>query len=91
MSVLLSPTTGTTLTFAVVNPSDSEQHIKLSVKDATLASRGHVWRIAPESVDATINVGQKPRVQVQEQELMSLPEELAVAPFSVNIYSFARQ
>lgn len=47
--------------------------------------------MAPESVDATIGIGQKPGVEVQEQKLMSIPEEMAVAPFSVNIYSFAVQ
>lgn len=80
-----------TLTFAVLNLSDSEQHMKLSIKGATLSSQGHAWRMAPESVDATITVGQKPGVEVQEQKLTSLPEEMSVAPFSVNIYSFAVQ
>jgi len=78
-----------TLTFAVLNPSDSAQHLKLSIKGATLSSQGHLWRMAPESVDATIIVGQRPGVEVQQQELTSVPEEMAVAPFSVNIYSFA--
>jgi alpha-N-arabinofuranosidase len=80
-----------TLTFAVLNPSDSEQRMKLSIKGATLSSQGHVWRMAPESVDAMIKVGQKPGVEVQHQELTSVPEEMTVAPFSVNIYSFAVQ
>jgi alpha-L-arabinofuranosidase len=79
------------LTFAVLNPSDSDQHMTLAIKGATLLSQGHVWRMAPQSVDATITVGQKPGVEVQEQELKSVPEELSVAPFSVSIYSFAVQ
>jgi hypothetical protein len=47
--------------------------------------------MAPSSVDATITVGQKPGVEVQEQELTSMPNASAVPPFSVNIYSFAVQ
>jgi alpha-N-arabinofuranosidase len=80
-----------TLTFAVLNPSDSEQQLQLAINGVKLASQGHRWRMAPSSVDATITVGQKPGVEVQEQELTSMPSATAVPPFSVNIYSFAVQ
>jgi len=80
-----------TLTFAVLNPSDSEQHLKLSINGAKLTSQGHLWRMAPSSVDATITVRKKPEVEVEEQGLTSLPETMSVPPFSVNIYSFAVQ
>ena len=77
-----------TLTFAVLNPSDSEQHMNLSISGTKLSSQGHLWRMAPSSVDATIVVGQKPGVEVEEQELTSVPDAMSVPPFSVNIYSF---
>ena len=80
-----------TLTLAVLNPSDSEQRVKLAINGAKLASEGHLWRMAPSSVDATITVGQKPQVEVEEQQLGMQPESIVVAPFSVNIYSFAVQ
>jgi alpha-L-arabinofuranosidase len=80
-----------TLTVAVLNPSDSEQQLKLAINGVKLSSQGHVWRMAPSSVDATITVGQKPGVEVQEQELTSQPDTMAVPPFSVNLYSFAVQ
>jgi alpha-N-arabinofuranosidase len=80
-----------TLTFAVLNPSDSEQRLNLSIRGIRLANGGHLWRLAPASVDATIIVGQKPGVEVQEQELVSVPDTMSVPPFSVNIYSFAKQ
>jgi alpha-N-arabinofuranosidase len=54
-----------TLTFAVLNPSDSKQRLKLSITGATLSNQGHLWRMAPPSVDATITVGQKPGVEVE--------------------------
>jgi alpha-N-arabinofuranosidase len=78
-----------TLTFAVLNPSDSEQRSKLSINGAKLSSQGHVWRMAPATVDATITVGQKPGVEVQEQELASVPDTMSLPPFSVSIYSLA--
>ena len=80
-----------TLTFAVLNPSDSEQPLKLSIAGAKLSNQGRLWRMAPSSVDATITVGQKPGVEVQEQTLTSVPENLSVPPFSVSIYSYAIQ
>jgi len=77
-----------TLTFAVLNPSDSEQHLKLSIDGVKLASQGRLWRMAPESVDATITVGQKPGVEVQEQTLGGVPDSMVVPPFSVGIYAY---
>jgi alpha-N-arabinofuranosidase len=78
-----------TLTFAVLNPSDSEQRLKLSINGVKLAGQGRLWRLAPETVDATITVGQKPGVEVREQTLGALPDEMAVPPFSVSIYAYA--
>jgi hypothetical protein len=52
---------------------------------------GKVWRMAPSKVDAKIAVGQKPEVQVEEEELTSVPETISVPPFSVSIYAFAVQ
>ena len=80
-----------TLTFAVLNPSDSEQRLNLSIHGAKLANLGHLWRMVPSTVDATITVGQKPGVEVQEQELTSVPDTVSVPAFSVTIYSFAVQ
>jgi len=65
--------------------------LQLAIDGVKLASQGHVWRMAPSSVDATITVGQKPGVALQEQELTSTPHAIAVPPLSVNIYSFAVQ
>jgi alpha-N-arabinofuranosidase len=75
----------------VLNPSDSEQQLKLAINGVKLVSQGHVWRMAPSSVDATIVVGQKPGVEVLEQEITAVPDAMTVPPFSINIYSFAVQ
>jgi len=80
-----------TLTVAVLNPSDSEQHLDLAINGVKLSSQGHLWRMAPPSVDATITVGQEPGVKVEELELTSVPDAVTLPPFSVNIYSFPVQ
>lgn len=78
-----------TLTVAVLNPSDAEQHLELSLNGANLVSQGRLWQMAPSSVDATVAVGKKPEVQVEEKVLGAMPGAMTVPPFSVSIYSYS--
>lgn len=80
-----------TLAIAVLNPSDSEHSMDLKIANAKLASQGHLYRMAPQSVNATVAVGQKPEVEVQDETLGPLPDTITLPPFSVNIYSYAVQ
>lgn len=81
----------TSLAIAVLNPSDSEQSVKLTIIGTNLANVGKLWRMAPDKIDATVQVDKKPEVQVEEQSLGSLLDVLTVRPFSVNIYSYPVQ
>jgi alpha-N-arabinofuranosidase len=76
------------LSIAVLNPSDSEQSIQLKINGAKLANAGKSWRMAPDKIDATVQVGKTPEVKVEEQSLGALPDTLTVRPFSVNIYAY---
>ena len=80
-----------TLAIAVLNPSDSEQSIHLAIPGAKLANTGKLWRMAPDSIDATVKAGMTPEVRVEEQQLGALPGTITVRPFSVNIYSYPIQ
>jgi len=80
-----------TLTFAVLNPSDSTQSMRLSINGAKLASQGHLWQMAPTSVDAVVAVGKKPEVAVEEHSLGAIPDTIEAPPFSVSIYSYSLQ
>ena len=80
-----------TLAIAVLNPSDSEQSIMIAINGAKLTSAGKLWRMAPDSIDATVQVDKKPEVQVEEQTLGAFPGIITVRPFSVNIYSYPVQ
>ena len=80
-----------TISIAVLNPSDSAQSIRVGIQGAKLGSAGKLWRMAPDSLDATVQVDKKPEVQVEEQSLGALPETITVRPFSVNIYSYPVQ
>ena len=80
-----------TLAIAVLNPSDSEQTVSIAIKGTKLAGEGKLWRMAPNSIDATVQVDKKPEVQVEEQTLGALPDTITVRTFSVNIYSYPVQ
>lgn len=80
-----------TLAIAVINPSDSPQSIKIAIDGSKLASAGTMWRMAPDSLNATVQVDKKPEVQVEKQSLGPLPETITVRPFSVSIYSYPVQ
>jgi alpha-N-arabinofuranosidase len=56
-----------------------------------LAGAGTLWRMAPDSIDATVQIDKKPEVKVEEQLLGVLPDVVTVRPFSVNIYSYRVQ
>jgi alpha-N-arabinofuranosidase len=79
------------LSIAVLNPSDSEQSIQLKFNGTKLASAGKLWRMAPDKIDATVQVDKTPEVHVEEQSLGALPDVVTVRPFSVNIYSYPVQ
>jgi alpha-N-arabinofuranosidase len=80
-----------TLTFAVLNPSDSKQSMKLAVKGVKLASHGTLWQMAPSSVNAVVAVGKTPEVAVEEHALGSVPDTIDAPPYSVSIYSYPLQ
>jgi alpha-N-arabinofuranosidase len=80
-----------TLTFAVLNPSDAKQSMKLAINGVKLASQGHLWQMAPSSVDAVVAVGKSPEVAVEEHKLGAVPEMIEAPPFSVSIYSYPLQ
>jgi alpha-N-arabinofuranosidase len=80
-----------TLTIAVLNPTDAEQSIHLDIHGTALASAGKLWRMAPNSIDATVKAGSPAQVQVEEQSLGTLPARITLRPYSVNIYSYPTQ
>ena len=42
------------LAIAVLNPSDSEQNVNLTIVGTKLANAGKLWRMAPDKIDATV-------------------------------------
>jgi alpha-N-arabinofuranosidase len=76
------------LTVAVINPTESAQTLSLQIHGVEPAGKGTLRRMAPESLTATVAVGQEPGVKIEEQTLDAIPVNPTFAPFSVNIYEF---
>jgi alpha-N-arabinofuranosidase len=76
------------LTVAVINPTESEQRLDLTIRGAELVGEGTLWRMAPSSLEATIVGGERPGVAVEELALDTVPKTPSFAPFSVTIYRF---
>jgi alpha-N-arabinofuranosidase len=76
----------TAFTVAVINPTESEQTIDLSYRGVRLAGAGTRWRMAPDSLDARIVVGQAPHVRVEEEAVTRVPARVTFPPFSVTLY-----
>jgi alpha-L-arabinofuranosidase len=77
-----------TLTIAVINPTEAEQRLDLAVKGVELAGKGRLWRMAPSDINATIVIGQKPQVEIEELPVDAVPNSATIAPISVSIYEF---
>ena len=73
----------------MLNPSDAKQTLSLKVNGTTLAKEGQLWQLAPASLNAINTVGKKPEVEIQSTDHVAVPETVEVAPFSINIYSYA--
>jgi alpha-N-arabinofuranosidase len=71
-----------TLTVAVLNPTDIEQSLKLSIAGATLTGQGTLWRLAPNGEDV-----QKP--VITNAPVDSIPDSLTLPRYSINIYELA--
>jgi alpha-N-arabinofuranosidase len=77
------------LNLCVVNATDKEQQVDLSVTGLKLARSSKLWQLTGASLDAADRVGQPPQVEVKETAADSANGSITVAPISVNIYQFA--
>ena len=80
-----------TLAIAVLNPSDSEQSIKLAISGTKLARQGSYGAWLPTPSTRLFRWTRSLRFRSKNRTLGALPETITVRPFSVNIYSYPVQ
>jgi alpha-N-arabinofuranosidase len=73
------------LTVAVLNPTESEQSLDLSIAGASHGG-GTLRRLASRNPEDTIEVGKPTVVVVQESPFRALPRVIAIPPTSVSLY-----
>lgn len=71
----------TALVVAVLNPTDTDQSLKLKITGAKLASKGILRRLAPPTPDAKEPV-------ITESQISVVPETVTAPPFSISLYEF---
>jgi alpha-N-arabinofuranosidase len=70
------------LTVAVLNPTDTDQALKLNIAGAALSGQGTLWRLASAESN-----GQNPAIG--NSPVPSIPHSLTLPRFSVSIYELA--
>ena len=82
---------GVVLTVALVNPTEQDQSLSLSLKGGTLTGRGQKWTLAGAN-RWSYNAPGKPRqVDITSSSIPQGIEELRVAPLSVTVYACCLQ
>ena len=76
------------LIVSLVNATETEQKLDLSVTGAKLAGPSTLWQLTAKSADALNHVGQAPQLAIKESSIGDVPATITVAPISVNIYRF---
>src|SRR5581483_11308980 len=76
------------LIVSVVNATDKEQRVDLSVAGAQVSGPVTLWQLTGDTLDASDRVGQAPQVVVKESPAGDDSHSLTVGPISVSIYQF---
>ncbi|HNU98985.1 MAG: alpha-N-arabinofuranosidase [Verrucomicrobia bacterium] len=77
-----------TLTLGVVNPTLEPATVPLRIQGARLKGRGTRWQIAGSDPMAFNDPDQAPRVAIEEQQALSVGEQIALAPCSITLFAF---
>ncbi len=76
------------LVVSVINATESEQKVDMSVSGVHLAGPSKLWQLTAPTVDAVNVTGNPPQLAIKESSIGSAPASLTIAPISVNIYRF---
>ncbi len=76
-----------TLTLGVVNASPEALEVPLTIKGAKLAGTGTCWQIAGADPMLYNDPGKPPKVAIVESKIQDVTDKLALAPYSVTLFS----
>ncbi len=76
------------LIVSVVNATELEQKVDLSVTGVHLAGPSTLWQLTANKADAVNHAGQPAQLAIKQSSLGDAPATITIAPISVNIYQF---
>ena len=76
------------LIVSVVNATESEQKVDLSVTGMHWAGPSTLWQLTGDKPEAVNHVGQPAQLAIKESSIGNAPASISVAPISVNLYQF---
>ena len=79
------------LTIAIVNPSDTEQQIGVTLRGVNLGSQGHVWKIAAANWNPHNDPGKPREVDIVESAVNQAPATLTSPKLSIEVFEFPVQ
>jgi alpha-N-arabinofuranosidase len=79
---------GKVLTVAIVNPTEEEQRIDVTIKGVALQPGGKLWRIAAAELNPRNQPGKPPVVDIVESAVTQAPAGLAIPKLSISVFEW---
>jgi alpha-N-arabinofuranosidase len=79
------------LSIAVVNPTEAQQSMKLSIAGANLARKATLLRLYTPDVNYAVKPGERSKVKVQQQSVANIAAQQTLPPYSVSVYLVSKQ
>jgi alpha-L-arabinofuranosidase len=79
------------LTIAIVNPSEAEQQIGVTLRGVRLGSQGRVWKIAAANWNPRNDFGKLREFDIVESGVNQAPATLVSPKLSIEIFEFPVQ
>ena len=76
------------LVVSVINATESEQKVDLSVTGVHVAGPSTLWQLTAASADAVNVTGKPEQLAIKQSSIGNAPASITVAPISINIYQF---
>ena len=76
------------LVVSVVNATESEQKVDLSITGVHVAGPSTLWQLTAPTVDAVNVTGKAEQLAIKQSSIGNAPASITIAPISVSIYQF---
>ncbi|HLJ75893.1 MAG TPA: hypothetical protein VKT75_00695 [Acidobacteriaceae bacterium] len=77
------------LNVSVVNATNSEQKLELSLNGAAVQGSSTLWQMTGNDLDAANRAGHPAQVTIREVPIDATSKTITVVPISINVYRFA--